>query len=234
MRSPLVSVLVVTYNYGHYLADCLDSVLQQHVDGGMEIIVVDDGSTDDTAQVAARYPVRYYHRPHLGVAAARNYALSQARGEWVSFIDADDLWTPDKLMAQFSMASENPTCNIVFCPVKNISINMAAETAIANRGRQLSENTAHYLIPALIRRSIFEKTGPFPEHMDRGEDTYILCQMRINREKMDVCLDHPCYIRRLHGDNITLKPSATKGTDMKITAGILRERIKNRQNAERG
>lgn len=235
MQTPLVSVLVVTYNYGQFLAECLDSVLQQRVPGGMEIIVVDDGSTDNTAQVASRYPVQYFQRPHAGVAAARNFAVSQARGEWVAFIDADDLWTPDKLSCQLELARENPDCNIVFCPVTNLTINQAAEDAIARRGRALSENTVHYLTPALIRRSTLLCVGPFPEHMDRGEDTYILCQMRMNRERMDVCLDKACYLRRLHGDNITLKPQKKAGTDLQITAGILRERIRQRQNEkERG
>lgn len=235
MASPLVSVLVVTYNYGQFLGDCLDSVLQQRLPGGMEIIVVDDGSTDDTAQVAARYPVRYFARPHAGVAAARNFAVSQARGEWVAFIDADDLWTPDKLSSQLALAEENPGCNIVFCPVKNLTINQTAEEMIAKRGRALSEDTVHYLIPALIRRSMLQRVGPFPEHMGRGEDTYILCRMRMEREKMDVCLEKPCYLRRLHGDNITLKPQEKAGTDMQITAGILRERFKKLQaERERG
>lgn len=234
-QTPLVSVLVVTYNYGQFLAECLDSVLQQRLPGGMEIIVVDDGSTDDTAMVAARYPVKYFQRPHAGVAAARNFAVSQAHGEWVAFIDADDLWTSDKLTRQLELANKNPDCNIVFCPVTNITINQAAEDAIVHRGRALSENTIHYLTPALIRRSTLLRVGPFPEHMDRGEDTYILCRMRMERERMDVCLDHTCYLRRLHGDNITLKPQKTPGTDLQITAGILRERFKNRQaEKERG
>ena len=234
MQTPLVSVLVVTYNYGQFLGDCLDSVLQQRITGGMEIIVVDDGSTDNTSQVAERYPVRYFRLPHGGVAAARNFAVSQARGEWVAFIDADDLWTPDKLATQLTLAGENPDCNIVFCPVQNVTINQAAEDAIAKRGRALSSNTVHYLIPALIRRSMLLRVGPFPEHLGRGEDTYILCQMRLNRENMDVCLDRPCYLRRLHGENITLKPQEKAGTDMQITAGILRERFRKQQEEKRG
>ncbi|MBQ2791529.1 MAG: glycosyltransferase family 2 protein [Oscillospiraceae bacterium] len=228
----LVSVLIVTYNYGRFLSECLDSVLQQKFDGAMEIIVVDDGSTDDTRQIAERYPVRYFYQDHKGIAAARNLALSKAKGEWVAFIDADDLWTADKLDLQLKKAAEHPGCEVVFCPVKNCNINEKAILMQKAQGGALTEDVVHFLIPALIRRDLLLRLGGFPEDMERGEDTYILAKMRMERLNCDVCIDKVCYLRRVHGDNITLQNDKAVSVDT-IVSKILRERILARKKEQK-
>src|SRR4051794_16299795 len=99
---PLISAVIPTYNYGRFVAGAIDGALAQtypHV----EVIVVDDGSTDDTASIVARYAdrgVRYVRQPNAGAAAARNRGLVEACGELIAFCDADDVWTPDKLAVQ--------------------------------------------------------------------------------------------------------------------------------------
>ena len=100
---PRVSVLIPCYNAGRYLAAALDSVLAQTY-RDYEIIVVDDGSGDDSAAVAARYPqVRYFYHTHSGVSVTRNLAISKACGEFLVFLDADDLWVPEKLEKQICL-----------------------------------------------------------------------------------------------------------------------------------
>ena len=94
----MISCIVPVYNGERYLAETLQSILGQRV-GPLEVIVVDDGSTDGTAGVARRFgsAIRVLHQTNAGPAAARNLGLSEARGDFVAFLDADDLWKPDKL-----------------------------------------------------------------------------------------------------------------------------------------
>ena len=101
MSAPLVSVIIPTYNRAALLCAAVDSVLQQTY-RNIEIIVIDDGSTDETAEAVARYGnrVRYTRRPNTGVNPARNLGLKQARGEFVALLDSDDLWAPYKIELQ--------------------------------------------------------------------------------------------------------------------------------------
>ena len=98
MNGPSFSVIIAVYNGAATLARAIDSILAQSYPP-LEIIVVDDGSTDDTATVAQRYgaPVRYFHQDNAGVSAARNAGAREARGEWLAFLDADDWYYADRL-----------------------------------------------------------------------------------------------------------------------------------------
>ncbi|MFM6154726.1 MAG: glycosyltransferase family 2 protein, partial [Sphaerospermopsis kisseleviana] len=99
-NKPLVSVIIPVYNGDRHLAQAIESVLNQTYQP-FEVIVVDDGSTDNSANVACSYKeVHYLYQPNQGVAVARNTGISQARGEFIAFLDQDDLWTPDKLTVQ--------------------------------------------------------------------------------------------------------------------------------------
>ena len=103
----LVSVIMPAYNSGRYIAESIRSV-QAQTFGGWELVVVDDGSADDTGAVVQRFTaadarVRYVRRPNGGQAAARNTGLGEARAPLVAFLDADDLWLPEKLEAQLAV-----------------------------------------------------------------------------------------------------------------------------------
>src|SRR5579872_2171738 len=94
-QRPLVSVVVVCYNQAHFLADAINSVLGQTYKN-VEIIVVDDGSTDDTAATAQRFPgIRYIHQKNCGLSAARNTGLKASRGQYLVFLDGDDRLLPE-------------------------------------------------------------------------------------------------------------------------------------------
>src|SRR5271156_2034659 len=101
MSRPAVSVIIPTYNYGRFVTEAVDSVLAQSYTDH-EVIVVDDGSVDDTPERMQPYAerVRYLRQPNQGPSAARNNGIEAARGEYVAFLDADDLWHPRKLEAQ--------------------------------------------------------------------------------------------------------------------------------------
>src|SRR5437867_450686 len=99
--NPLVSVIIPCFEQGRFLSDAIDSVLAQTY-RNTEIIVVNDGSTDNTSEVAGRYGdrVRYFDLPHSGPSRPRNKGLCEARGEFVQFLDADDALLPTKLEKQ--------------------------------------------------------------------------------------------------------------------------------------
>src|SRR5262245_16845767 len=106
---PEVSVIIPSYNSARYLTDAVSSVLgQTFLD--FEVLIIDDGSTDDTAAVISRYGERvgYIRQLNAGVAAARNRGIKESRGRYVAFLDADDTWHQDKLETQVRALRENP------------------------------------------------------------------------------------------------------------------------------
>lgn len=122
-----VSVVVPAYNYGRFLAGALDSVLAQTV-RPHEVIVVDDGSTDDTPAVAARFAgrVAYVRQANAGVSAARNNGIGRATGDWLAFLDADDEWEPDFLERVRPVCLADPRPAVVFTDFRTFG----AESAV--------------------------------------------------------------------------------------------------------
>ena len=113
-RFPSISVVIPTYNYARFLPAALDSVLA-HRHAPLEIIVVDDGLTDETPEVLHRYgaKIRYIRQKNAGVSAARNAGIRAARGGWVALLDSDDAWHPDKLLLQMRCAEQHPEVCVI-------------------------------------------------------------------------------------------------------------------------
>lgn len=117
MSTPFVSVLIDSYNYGRYVEAAIESVLGQDFSREeFEILVVDDGSTDDTAERLTKYgdAIRYLRKPNGGQASAFNFGFAAARGEIVALLDADDLWLPDKLRRVCETFEKNPAAGMVY------------------------------------------------------------------------------------------------------------------------
>src|SRR5690349_11891161 len=112
--SPRVSVAITTFNQAQYIGDAIRSVLQQSYTD-LEIVVVDDGSVDQTPEVVAQFghDVRYIRQKNRGVAGARNRAVEASRGELVAFLDGDDLWEPDKLARQIELYDRYPNVGLL-------------------------------------------------------------------------------------------------------------------------
>src|SRR5436309_14667644 len=120
---PLVSVVIPVYNGERYLADAIQSVLDQTY-RNFEVIVVDDGSTDRSAEIAKRFgeAVRYVYRTNGGVCKARNAGIAAARGAYIAFLDQDDLWLHDKLAAQVAYLDSHPEAGAVYCQCQVMGI----------------------------------------------------------------------------------------------------------------
>lgn len=116
MAEPLVSVVIPTYNRAQFICEAVDSILAQTYKN-CELIVVDDGSTDNTKDVLERYRdhLIYLYQPNKGPGAARNLGISQAKGEFIAFLDSDDRWLPEKLSLQMELFKKYPSTGIVGC-----------------------------------------------------------------------------------------------------------------------
>lgn len=117
MKHPrTVSVIIPTYNRAHYLGEAIESILNQDIqDCRIEIIVVDDGSTDNTKEILRKFihSIRYIYQDNAGAGSARNRGIDEATGEWISFLDSDDRWLPGKLTLQFRVLDEFPGYNAI-------------------------------------------------------------------------------------------------------------------------
>ena len=220
---PRVSVLIPTYNAGRYLGAALQRVLGQTYQD-FEIIVVDDGSEDDTAAVAARYPqVRYFYNAHSGISVTRNLAISKAKGEMIAFLDADDMWAPDKLEKQVAYLDRYPECQLVFTLVENF-FDGAADTMNQRQEQLLHSNVENCLPSCCIRRDVFEKYGVFREDYPYGEDTYWATKLWAAGINMKHCIQERLYIRRIHDSNISLTHRKVEQKDiMALMADAIRE-----------
>jgi glycosyltransferase involved in cell wall biosynthesis len=116
-KNNLISVIIPTFNRSHFITEAVDSVLNQDIQGyDIEVLVIDDGSTDNTREVLKKYhdKIRYIYQNNGGAGVARNRGLEEARGEWITFLDSDDLWLPFKLSLQMSIIQKIPQCKILY------------------------------------------------------------------------------------------------------------------------
>src|SRR5260370_28205066 len=117
MTAPLVTVLITTYNYGRFIEEAIESVLSQdYAPDRRELVIVDDGSTDDTAERVRKYgsKVRYFHQPNGGQASALNLGFAKARGEIVALLDADHLFVPSTPTRIVQAFQQNAAIRIVY------------------------------------------------------------------------------------------------------------------------
>ena len=173
----MISVIIPTFNRSGYLIEALQSVLgQNHVD--LELIVVDDGSSDDT--VIRLQPflsrVRVHHQPHSGVSAARNAGIGMARGEWIAFLDSDDLWMPEKLSRQLHYLDRNP--GLLICQTEEIWLRNGERL----NPRKYHKKPSGYCFPllldrclvspsaVLLHRTLLDAVGVFDESLPACED----------------------------------------------------------------
>jgi len=198
--APLVSTVIPVYNRERYLAEAIESMLAQTY-RPLEIVVVDDGSTDGSADVARRYAptVRYEFQPHGGIASARNRTLALAKGRYLAFLDSDDLWEQGQLSVQMEVLRSRPEVDAVFGHVTEfISREVDQETARTIHCRV--EPMPSMGPGAIIRADAFERVGPFRSHGQVGE--FIDWHLRASELGLhSVMLPQVVLRRRLHDSN---------------------------------
>jgi hypothetical protein len=216
--SPPVAAIVTCHNYARFLGEAIESVLAQS-HPPCEVVVVDDGSTDDTAQVAARYAargVRYVHRPRGGAGAARNAGLQSTSAPLVAFLDADDAWLPHRIAVGVAHLARHPDAALAAAHAFACDEAMRPTSVVhalrgPASGMVLDELLVHNVVlnpsSVLIRRSALEAVGGFSE-LPRGQDwdTWLKIAKRFPIGFVD---DVVALVRR-HTGSITLRSGRSR------------------------
>lgn len=207
MKPGLVSVVVPLCNGTRYIAETLESVLVQTY-AAFEIVVVDDGSTDGGHEVVRRVSprARCVRQSHAGVGAARNRGVDLALGEYLAFLDADDLFRPDKLERQVGALQSRSGVDLVFGDVSEFVTPELDEAGRRRLRAPVSRRRARLFGSSLMRHQAFARVGPCLETVRRGET--IDWFARADELGLD-SLHLPGVVldRRLHADNLGLRAS---------------------------
>lgn len=197
-----VSVIVPVYNAEAFLAEAVANIRQQGWQP-LEIIVIDDGSTDGTAEVASNLGegVRYVRQPNQGPSAARNQGLEMAQGSFIAFLDADDLWQEKKLAAQVGYLRDNPGEDVVLGKTQFMRQAQGAEG---------EKNFEEYLKPGiflnlgsgLFRKEVFDKVGKFDPKLTYSEDADWFMRARERGVSIAI-MDQVVLFYRMHQKNMT-------------------------------
>ncbi len=218
MNRSLISCIVPVYNSERYLKEALDSILVQTY-RPLEIIVVDDGSTDGTAEVVAGYGkgVRTVWQPNAGPAAARNRGLSLVQGEFVAFLDADDLWDPEKLERQMARFRARPDLDYSVTYVQNFWIPELKEEAERFRKHRISHPMPGYVTQTLLtRRILFDTIGQFNTTLWYGDGTDWFLRAAEQGAIIELLPD-VLVNRRLHLANLSRREAlASRGEYLQI------------------
>jgi glycosyltransferase involved in cell wall biosynthesis len=221
--NPIVSVIIPTYNCEAYIAETLDSVLSQTL-GNLELIVVDDGSTDRTCEIVASHGsgVRLLVQANSGVCAARNNGIREAAGRYICLMDHDDYWFPDKLALQVEQMEAHPEIGLVYSSFiwwhpdqKGVfpdPANFKPASFLDGIDEEFSGWIYHLLLldcwiltsAALIRAEVFDKCGAYDESLPYSEDWDLW--LRISREYQVIKLNKPLTLYRQHpqqGNRVT-------------------------------
>jgi glycosyltransferase involved in cell wall biosynthesis len=229
-KDKLISVIIPVYNGERYLGEAIESVLAQCY-RPIEVIVVNDGSKDNTETIAGRYAdhIIYTRQENRGPAAARNRGLQMSQGEVIGFLDADDLWSENKLSLQLACLAEDHSVEIV------VGLSQPMRLRSYKDGKAMFEKwydpfCALLLSAALFRKSVFEKVGLFDETLHYGEDTDWFMRIREMGISMTLIQEVGLYYRR-HESNMTLDSVARNRCFIKALKKSLDRRRKEGQGS---
>lgn len=205
---PKVSVNIPTFNNEKYISETIESVLKQTYND-YELIIIDDGSTDKTAEIIKKYKderIKYYFQKNKGIGAARNAAIEKSSGEYIAFLDHDDLWFPKKLEKQMFLFESKPELGLVFCGT--IFFNDKEDLYnIYNkykppRGMIFKELFHRYFLSletVVIKKKVLDDIGLFCSHMMMVEEYDLF--LRISYKYPIDYIDEPLAKYRIHEKN---------------------------------
>jgi len=214
-----VSALVAVWNGARFLEEALASARAQTRPAD-ELIVVDDGSTDDSAAIAERMGARVVRAPHRGVAPTRNAAVELATGDLIAWLDADDRWTPDKLAVQVAYMDAHPEVGMTFTHQRLVLEPGVARPYWVRPEMLAGDSPVVGTCSMVVRRHHFAEVGGFDASKTPSDDTDWVFRA-TNRGIAHVTLPETLLVRRVHAENL----STVKPLDRKLMLGMLRDSI---------
>ncbi len=208
-ENPLISVVIPTYNRAPLLVEAVESVLRQTFDN-FEILVVDDGSTDDTKERLKTYTerIRYFYQPNAGVSSARNLGIRESRGALIAFLDSDDTWHSEKLKVQAEYLHTHSEIGLVYCGIELLGHSETRAEIKRRRPLQGKRTIADifedpYLVPSstVVRRTIFERIGMFNPLLKTAEDVDFF--LRVAMKFPIAFIDRNLVTKRILADCIS-------------------------------
>lgn len=202
MKPRLISVIVAAYNAEEYLAEALDSIFSQDYQS-QEVIVVDDGSTDETAAIAKSHPkVHYVWQHNQGNGMARNTGLSHTAGELISFLDADDIWLPGKSSIEAEYLAHHPESGCVIASMRNFLQSGAAQPFWVSDEMLSQDCKAYHLGTLMAHRWVFQQVGNFDPALAFSTDLDWFARLIESRIEFGALPD-VLLRRRIHATNMT-------------------------------
>lgn len=205
---PRVSIIIPVYNSEKFIRETILSVLSQNYHD-YEIIVVDDGSIDNSSSILHSFgdKIKYFYQENQGLSCSRNFALHQAQGEFIAFLDQDDLWLPDKLRMQVSFLESHKEAAMVFTDSHIINEKGIIQGRLF-RGLNIPQGHIFEqlflfdfipLLSVLIRKTIFEQVGEFAPHLGIAEDYDLF--LRVSKKYPVYLINFPLAKYRIHSSN---------------------------------
>lgn len=223
----LISVIIPVYNCDRYLSEAIKSVLNQTYKS-LEIIIVDDGSTDKSAEIAKSFGdvIRYEFQSNSGLGATRNKGVELAKGDYLTFLDADDLWTENKLQLQIEAFNHNATLDMVFGNVQQFISPELLEELKAKIDLSLEFFKGYLAGTMMIKKESFNRVGYFSNNWELGEfiDWYLKAQ---EKKLQTLILPEILLKRRIHDTNMGIKKKDKLQDYIKIIkASLDRKKLK--------
>lgn len=219
-QHPLVSVIIPVYNGARYLRAALESVFAQTY-RPFEVIVVDDGSIDDSGAIAQSFSdVRYIRQENQGVAAARNHGIEAARGEFFAFLDQDDLWTPEKLKLQIEYLLNNQNLGYTLTQQQFFLEPGATLPAWFRKELLSSVHTGWVLGTLVVRRPAFERVGNFATGYSAANDSDWFFRAKAAEIPMAV-VPELLLLKRIHETNDSARANEILSELLKVVKSSL-------------
>ena len=229
------------YNAAKYIKETIESVLSQSY-SDWELIIIDDGSTDNTLVIVKQYAtsnaqIRYIYQENKGQSFARNRGIEEAKGKYIAFLDADDLFLPTKLEKQIKFLENNPECGVSYCKIyhffednkQKLFYNSQPHYSGDIFEKVLAQNFVNPLA-VVLRKEILDKYGAFKEDWRRVDEQYLWVKLAFSGVKF-CYLDNPLAYYRVHSQSLSNQAQYILETSEKYLELIdLVEKWKNDDN----